>query len=1266
MYNAIKDVKDVENLLRKKEFLQFKLPKQKLLGAEGPNLDELIRKEGNIVLHSHQLFLRNFINPNTPYNRMLIKHMTGTGKTIASLAIAQNFISVYKKMYNSSTVDEPETPLCFIIGFSKHVFQKELLRHPEFGFVSKQDIADYKRLKQLAETGTESDAKVLAEFELRIRKRVSNKKLGGFYKFYGYKEFYNRLLLFSQAWTDAHSGVDQTKVDFSVIRDGIADKTITINFALIKSLCNSIVICDEIHNTYNSLEMNNYGTALGIVLDIFDLRDSSPYEIPPDVLPHIIKSNMRMILMSATPINNNPTECIDLINLLVHRSQVLTKEDLFEETSDGINKLRKDAADKIKKLLIGKISYLSDNNPKYYPEVIWEGTQIPGIPYLKFIRCPMSPLHQATYNSIDTIPPDGQTLIDLVVEAPSTAPSGPGKNKNEAPKGPLIGLFRTKDIKYGIGNASQNWKDKNGISIVKQVLTGTKSEVSMLTGDFMRLENIGKYSSKYYRVLRDLIDNTKKNMGKVMIVHQYVKIAGILFIQEMLKLNGFIDEFSGPTDSTLCAVCGNTMKRHDKGHDYVPARFISAHGDVDKSMMDKSIEKYNSPDNSFGHKYKVLIGSKMIKESYDFKDVQHEWVVHPAANISTLIQIFGRSSRKNSHANLPPQYRRVFRRIYVSSLGPKGHNFGGPKAPKLSYEEERYYEKMRDYVVIQDISEIFNSIAVDALINRDIIFPAGNKVVSSLEDKYFVPGLGFKLTNNPTKTSFDIYHRDDEINYITYIIKRLFVEVSRVYSYSDLWTDVQSPPFKLQYNSSMFSEDNYKLALHNLLYSDSTIDISDDNVVDNIFNPNSVITLPGGIMCRIIYINKFYILAPMNRKEISSTQNTQKRIGEISYDVVGFPDVYEDCWIRDYVRIEPSEYNITKYLKTSNVSYENMKYNFYKKFKNVDIVAMPTTSELYGLDFHVRLIEESIRYAFNVLVNTEIKFSELHEFYFKMLYYYTRLDLILFANNLIELGMDNYAEYITDKPIRVGKEKIAPENRYNAFLMSSIIRSTGSEEQFNIHRLNDFIKKSRSSPGTVELVKQSQMSNLGITRELSKTKKRKITTKVLATMLPVGHFLTVSDNTTFGFKSVPKLYNPIDDTWNMSPEFTQKSSTPVKENNIIIGYYEKNPTGIDIKFKLRSPIQNIVKHADTRMTERGASCANRPKEELLQIAKKLGIKLENDTIGHICTSIKLDLMNREMQERRRFLHAKKTLQGKNEKQNEKQPQQIKWFYLHFE
>ena len=87
-------------------------------------------------------------------------------------------------------------------------------------------------------------------------------------------------------------------------------------------------------------------------------------------------------------------------------------------------------------------------------------------------------------------------------------------------------------------------------------MNSNKFETEIITGDFMNLKYLGNTSIKYKTVTIDLIDNTEKNFGKVMIVHQYVKMAGVLFIQEVLKKNGFIDEFSNPVNSTLCSVCG--------------------------------------------------------------------------------------------------------------------------------------------------------------------------------------------------------------------------------------------------------------------------------------------------------------------------------------------------------------------------------------------------------------------------------------------------------------------------------------------------------------------------------------------------------------------------------------------------------------------------------------------------------------------------------------------------------------------------------------
>ena len=49
-------------------------------------------------LSSAQLFVKNFLNPNTPYKRLLLNWMTGSGKTAPSPAIANEFIKVFKKM----------------------------------------------------------------------------------------------------------------------------------------------------------------------------------------------------------------------------------------------------------------------------------------------------------------------------------------------------------------------------------------------------------------------------------------------------------------------------------------------------------------------------------------------------------------------------------------------------------------------------------------------------------------------------------------------------------------------------------------------------------------------------------------------------------------------------------------------------------------------------------------------------------------------------------------------------------------------------------------------------------------------------------------------------------------------------------------------------------------------------------------------------------------------------------------------------------------
>lgn len=76
---------------------------------------------------------------------------------------------------------------------------------------------------------------------------------------------------------------------------------IQVNTVLLKQFENSLLICDEIHNTYNSMMKNNYGVAIQYILDY--------------------TPSLRALFLSATVAYHSPTEVIDLMNLLLPKDK---------------------------------------------------------------------------------------------------------------------------------------------------------------------------------------------------------------------------------------------------------------------------------------------------------------------------------------------------------------------------------------------------------------------------------------------------------------------------------------------------------------------------------------------------------------------------------------------------------------------------------------------------------------------------------------------------------------------------------------------------------------------------------------------------------------------------------------------------------------------------------------------------------------------------------------------------------------------------------
>ena len=181
---------------------------------------------------------------------------------------------------------------------------------------------------------------------MRIKKRLTKKGLGGFFKFYGYKEFYNRLFILP----------DNYDIKVETFETDLKEGKIKVDLALIEKFCNSFIICDEFHHVYNAVKTNNYGIALQIVFNIFDnphyMKDT--VKMSDDLVKKISQSALRCVFLTATPINNMPTEIIDLLNLVIPMPKLpngrkLTKSNLF----DNDYQLKDNALKTISKLSMG-------------------------------------------------------------------------------------------------------------------------------------------------------------------------------------------------------------------------------------------------------------------------------------------------------------------------------------------------------------------------------------------------------------------------------------------------------------------------------------------------------------------------------------------------------------------------------------------------------------------------------------------------------------------------------------------------------------------------------------------------------------------------------------------------------------------------------------------------------------------------------------------------------------------------------------------------
>jgi hypothetical protein len=270
-----------------------------------------------------QAFVRNFMSFQTPYNSLLLFHGLGSGKTCSAIGVCEEMRDYLKQMGISKPIIIVASPNVQD-NFRLQLFDERKLKLVD-GIWTMKGCLGNKLLKEINPTGMKGLKKE------KVIQQVKN-LINASYHFVGYLQFSNEIV--------KNSGSPTLSIE-----------------AKIRNLQNtydsSLIVIDEVHNIRISGDNENKNVAKNLTYLIS------------------VVNNIRLLLLSATPMFNSYNEIIWLLNLMNmnDRRGIVSVRDIF--TKDGEFKKNKDGEETGKDLLIkkatGYISYVRGENPYTFP-----------------------------------------------------------------------------------------------------------------------------------------------------------------------------------------------------------------------------------------------------------------------------------------------------------------------------------------------------------------------------------------------------------------------------------------------------------------------------------------------------------------------------------------------------------------------------------------------------------------------------------------------------------------------------------------------------------------------------------------------------------------------------------------------------------------------------------------------------------------------------------------------------------------------------------
>ena len=688
-----------------------------------------IKKQAELLCKSdfellpHQMFVKNFLSLQTPYNSLLLYHGLGTGKTCSAIGIAEEMRSFMKQ-----------------VGVTQKIL---IVASPNVQNNFRLQLFDERKLKLDGEQwnlNTCVGNSLLKEINPTNLKGITKDKIislvtsviNKYYSFVGYTEL-------------SHYIQNKTMHPDNVKYTAEQRKQYKLN-RIRKYFDNRLIIIDEVHNIRQGDDNKDKKKTSSLLLNVCKYA-----------------TNLRLLLLSATPMYNSYKEIIWLTNLMntndnrsiISENNIFDTNGVFIEASTDTNgNTIEGGRELLMRKLTGYVSFVRGENPYSFPYRIYPDT-FDNTHSLDLTKYPQRQLnnreineplkHIPVYtNEIGEYQSYGYNyIIETMKNTVNANQVDTSVNNNQLPTFDNMESFgytylerplQALDIVYPCSELdtiinkepiTMNPEDvvkrivgKNGLANIMTYKTTEllrynfqyKPNILEKYGRIFSPENISKYSGK----ISSICNTIMKSKGIIIVYSQYID-GGVVPLALALEEIGFTRYGSAPFTKPLFDIPPtepiDSIKMKPKSmvkDKFKPAKYVMITGDKLFSPNNLDDIKYiTNSNNKNGENVKVILITKAAAEGLDFKNIRQVHIMEPWYNMNRIEQIIGRGVRNLSHCDLPFEQRNV--EIYLHTTTPIDD-----EEPADLYVY-RFAEKKS--ILIGNVSRAMKEISVDCQLN---------------------------------------------------------------------------------------------------------------------------------------------------------------------------------------------------------------------------------------------------------------------------------------------------------------------------------------------------------------------------------------------------------------------------------------------------------------------------------------------------------------------------------------------------------------------